>query len=219
MSLYPDLWRQPRALVILKIIYDLGRPAQLHELVSLTGGDDETVSKYCSRLAGMGLLTRVSGHAGWTLTANGMTFLSPNAASGVETHHIPSLRGIPVNYPESTLSTTTKYSHDSRGVVVESPKTVDYSGNDGAGSGFYSENMQFFATIGITCNQQTDFIARKLSPKVIRAEWKKLEDKGKAWPGLLIKILTHLPEPKHPYGCRCDQCRANRKRAYEPPPF
>jgi len=190
MNIYADLWTQARALVILKIIFDLGRPAQLRELVAITQGDDETISKYCSFLATRGLLTRTTSHMGWNLTAQGFSFLRPS----VETQDVASLSTgpvdnspeIPVNSPESVLSTTTINSHDEEElVIVETGKT-----------GFFSGNLALFEEIGITLNPQTDFIARNIDPTVTRVEWQKLLDKGKPWPGLLIKILTHPPHPK-----------------------
>jgi hypothetical protein len=70
------LWKQPRLLLLLKLLADLGRPAKLIELVAFTSGDDETISRGCSVLTVLGLLTRTSAHMGWCITPQGLTFLS-----------------------------------------------------------------------------------------------------------------------------------------------
>lgn len=82
-------------------------------------------------------------------------------------------------------TTTTTTSIDSSVVEVLS-----------AESAFFSQNYAFFQEIGITLNRQTKFIATHIAPQVIQAEWKKLEEKGKPWPGLLIRILGSLPKSK-----------------------
>lgn len=193
-TIYPALWQQARALVILKIIFDFGRPVQLRQLVAATGGNHETVAKYCNSLATMGLLTRVASHVGWSLTAQGFAFmrapatsLSPGLSTGaVDNSNASTLAQIPHNSAESApLINTTTISTDSVAVEVLSGK-----------SAFFGENLDLFTDIGITLNSQTRFIADHIQPQVIRAEWQKLKDKGKPWPGLLIRILTSSPKPK-----------------------
>jgi hypothetical protein len=65
------LWRNGRALILLMLLEDLGRPAQLQEMVAITGGDDETIRKYCSLLRDLGLLARLHPHSGWSITPAG----------------------------------------------------------------------------------------------------------------------------------------------------
>jgi hypothetical protein len=99
-GLYARLWKQPRLLVLLRLLFDLGRPAQLKELVALTSGDDEAVSKCCSALAVLGLLTRTSVHMGWCLTPQGLAFIIPSP-SPVETQDRLNL------VPDASLYTST----------------------------------------------------------------------------------------------------------------
>jgi hypothetical protein len=139
----------------------------------------------------MGLLTRVFSKTGWTLTAQGFAFMRPE----LSTNHpqgdcypqvIHSSPQNPLLKAESgVLITTTTNNKESVVVEVLSGK-----------SAFYSENLRFFEEIGITSNPQTEFIADHVEPRVMRAEWKKLSDKGKPWPGLLIKILSSRPKRK-----------------------
>lgn len=175
MTLYPALWKQARALVILKIIFDLNRAVQLKELVSLTQGDDETINKYCNTLATMGLITRVRNHAGYALTAQGFNFINPVN---------------PVNSTENQpLINTTTINNLSNHLKVEEV----INKHD---SGFYADNLAFYSEIGITLNSHTEFIANHIDPKTVKEEWHKLVLKNKPWPGLLIRILTNLPKPK-----------------------
>lgn len=188
MSLYLDLWKNARALVVLKVIFDARRPMLLREIVSTTQGDDEAVSKYCNLLASMGLLTRVSAHSGWCLTSLGFSFLAPGQTLPEGFSQLPEnpeKPENPVNSPESCLSTTINNTQQLKELIVE----------ESGKSGFFSVNRRFFESIGVTQNQTTDFIAEHIDPCTVYDEWEKLKAKNKAWPGLLIKILTQRPKP------------------------
>jgi hypothetical protein len=208
MDLYPQLWQNGRSLVVLKIILDLGRNLQLKELVTATRGDDEAITRCCNSLATMGLITRVSYHAGWILTAQGFTFmytvpveryaelragcLAP--PQQLSTGY-PQLPVKPDHSPVSDLLKTITTTHpDSK--VVEVINDRRSNAKSGRISDFYAENLQTFAEIGISLNPQTEFIAQHIDPATVRAVWQKLVDRGKPWPGLLIRILTSMPRPK-----------------------
>jgi predicted transcriptional regulator len=226
-DMYPDLWKQARALVILKIIFDTGRPLQVGELVAATQADKQTILKYCNTLATMGLVTRVRSHAGFALTAQGFAFLSPNHRANMPgmgerqaeypaktaknplfaAHNPPYLAKDPLNSAENPpnlanygrLINTTTTSDAPEEVVV---------GINSAKSAFFGENLDFFEEIGITLNPQTEFLANHVEPDKFRREWEKLIDKGKPWPGLLIRILTHRPRPRND----SERSEADRRR-------
>lgn len=175
-------WRQPKALVILKIMTDFGRPVQRKELITITKGDDEKITAYLNILSTMGLVTRVLGRTGWTPTAQGLRFMLPKTKK-------PSLKTVEsvIENGKAPLITSTTTTHQKDSAVVE----VLSSKN-----GFEADNLRFFEEIGITLNPKTEFIANHVDPQVVKAEWRKLERRGKPWIGLLIKILTSQPKPK-----------------------
>lgn len=210
--MYSRLWRAPRALVILKVIADLGRPARLVELVAVTGGDDETLSKYCSLLAKMGLLTRVSGHAGWALTRDGLAFIQPGvppAAPSPQPDQAAALAENPVNSPDSELSFSTNLTHHRGSRAIKSPEIGDSSGNRGD----WEQNWQLFEQIGVLHNQRSEQLAAQLPNRLVLQEWHKLQALGKPWPGLLIKILTEILR-KHPASCCCEACARKLRQRY-----
>lgn len=184
---YPKLWQNSRALVILKIIFDIGRPVQRREIIELTGGDDETITYYLNILATMGLVTRVYGRSGFALTAQGFKFMQPEKPSLITEKPLLKTARTVLKDGILPLSTTTTTNNINQEVVV-----VSNSGN----SVFENGNLEIFDEIGITLNDQTRYIASHVDPKTTRAEWEKLVEKGKAWPGLLIKILSSKPKQK-----------------------
>jgi hypothetical protein len=212
-DMYPALWHQARALVILKILFDFSRPVLRKELVNATHGDGETITYYLNSLATMGLVTRVYGRSGFALTAQGFEFMRPDRAevpsvvvplaadncmdnsssktekpfSRAEKPFLKTARTVLKDgiLPLSTSTTTTKN--------IDSEVVVEVKGKN---SVFESGNLAFFAEIGITENERTKFIAQHIEPERVREEWEKLQAKGKPWPGLLIKILGSLPKEK-----------------------
>jgi hypothetical protein len=197
MDIYPQLWRQAKALVILKIIFDLGRPAQRKEIIAATHGDDETISYYLNTLSTMGLITRVHARSGFALTAQGFDFMQPKTEKPSLIPDSPVLKD--GNLPLINTTTTTK---DSAVVEVLTPKTV-----------FYAGNLRLFEEIGIDLTPQTEFIANHVDPETTRAEWRKLSDKGKPWPGLLIKILSSRPRRTKEQQLAAEQAEARRRYA------
>jgi hypothetical protein len=210
VDLYPDLWKHAKALIILQIVFVLGRPAQLKELVAITGGDDETVSRHCSYLATRGLLTRTKSHVGWSLTKQGFDFLRP-AAAELSTGPVDNSfenPDKPVKYPDSSLSITIN------NPIVEEGEEEKETGKTGfSKSGFSEQNWAFFDKIGVIHNHATEFVASRIHPETVRAEWQKLIDKDKAWPGLLVTILTHTKQC-HPKSCECEDCRKSTYKRY-----
>lgn len=240
-----DTWKHARALAILKLIADLGRPAMLKELVAITSGDDETISRYCSLLASLGYLTRISCHAGWALTPQGLSFLTPNPgtfcvlpSAKLSTAPVDNSVDNPVDNSAPSPSAlpvrplaedhTPQTSGDHPGEALKNPpnpleypenspflltytqtKREELSKKESPKTGFSAENFRFFEQIGVLLNRRTEFLARQVHPQVMRAEWKKLQDKNKAWPGLLIKTLASLPLPAHPRSCACPACLAH----------
>ena len=231
-----DTWKHARALAILKLIADLGRPAMLKELVAITSGDDETISRYCSLLASLGYLTRISAHSGWALTPQGLSFLTPNPGASCVIpsaklstapvdNSAPSPSAVPARPPAEDHTSQTsgdypvealknplsplEYPENSPFLLTYTQtKREELSKKESQKIGFSDENFRFFEQIGVLVNRRTEFLARQVHPQVMRAEWKKLQDKNKAWPGLLIKTLASLPLPAHPRSCACPACLA-----------
>jgi hypothetical protein len=171
----------------------------------------------------MHLLTRQRTHSGWSLTSQGIYFISPQAdpacspaaaadqklstaypqAAGNSpaktAQKSPKSAHRPRHSAQTGLSITTTESNQTEVVVKEIPKSAPIPDD-------YHQNRAFFAEIGILPNPQTESLARNLSPALLRAEWQKLQDRDKPWPGLLINILANRPPPPHPHDCVCPAC-------------
>lgn len=205
---YADLWKHGRAMVLLKIILDLDRPVLRRELISLTQGDDQAISRLCAYLVDQGLLSRMGKYAGWVVTDQGRSLFATEKPSTATSRLVKKPPITAAAKPQKPSARTQKRADTTRKPLRGTENTIhapdsylpnnpqqNISKEERINKPGFNQNLAFFQKVGIERNHLSDRLAAKFPPQVIQAQWQALVDKGKPWPGLLIKILSKLPEP------------------------
>jgi hypothetical protein len=182
------LYKHAKWLAILYIMLEIGYPMTATQISQILDVHHETIDSCLHGLSEKQYISRPRVQGGWMLTKQGFQFIHPNSAEKPQNQ----LTTIIITDEESELIRVNNNNNS-----AEFPQNDDDSAEIPLNQDKNSDIFLAFREVGIIKNALSEKIANipGLTGDIVRKEWHKLNDQGKPWQGLLLRILEEYKPP------------------------